>query len=90
MGWYFRRSANLGPFRINMSRSGLGWSVGGRGFRTGRSGRGRRYTTFSIPGTGVGYRAGRGCAMALVALPAAMLAVAGVVCGVIDLTGALS
>ena len=74
MGWYFRRSMNLGPFRVNMSRSGLGWSMGGRGFRTGRSARGRRYTTFSLPGTGVGYRVGRGCAIALVAIPAAAFA----------------
>lgn len=73
MGFYFRRSLNLGPFRVNLSRGGVGWSVGGRGFRTGRSGRGRKYTTVSIPGTGVGYRtSSRGCALALAAIPAAL------------------
>ena len=48
MGFYFRRSMNVGPFRVNVSRGGVGWSVGGRGFRTGTSGRGRKYTTISI------------------------------------------
>lgn len=77
MGWYFRRSASLGPFRVNVSRGGLGWSVGGRGFRTGRSARGRRYSTFSLPGTGLGYRSSRGCALGLVALPASVISVFG-------------
>ncbi|MEY3142235.1 MAG: hypothetical protein RLY21_728 [Planctomycetota bacterium] len=63
MGWYFRRSIGLGPFRLNLSKSGLGWSVGGRGFRTGVDARGRRTTHASIPGTGIGYRktGARGC-----------------------------
>ena len=76
MGFYFRRSMNLGPFRVNVSRGGLGWSVGGRGFRTGASGRGRRYTTISIPGTGMGYRTSsrNGCALLVVAIPAAFAA----------------
>jgi hypothetical protein len=84
MGFYFRRSLNVGPFRVNLSRGGLGWSVGGRGFRTGQSSRGRRYTTVSIPGTGVGYRsnhaAKNGCLLALLALPAGLALAAGIVC----------
>ena len=72
MGFYFRRSMNLGPFRVNVSRGGVGWSVGGRGLRTGRTGRGRKYTTISIPGTGMGYRtSARGCLVAIAALPLA-------------------
>jgi hypothetical protein len=55
MGFTFRKSKSFGPFRVNMSRSGLGFSVGGKGFRTGVSSRGKRYSTFSIPGTGIGY-----------------------------------
>lgn len=76
MGFYFRRSMNVGPFRVNLSRGGLGWSVGGRGFRTGSSGRGRRYTTISIPGTGMGYRTSsrNGCALFVVVIPAALAA----------------
>lgn len=71
MGFHFRRSVGVGPFRLNLSKSGVGWSVGGRGFRTGVSSRGRRYTTFGLPGTGLGYRTygrqARGCALALAA-----------------------
>jgi hypothetical protein len=56
MGFYYRKSISLGPFRVNLGKSGIGYSVGTRGFRTGLSSRGRRYTTFSVPGTGMGYR----------------------------------
>jgi len=56
MGFSYRKSVRLGPFRINASKSGVGWSVGTRGVRTTVSATGRRYTTFSIPGTGVSYR----------------------------------
>ena len=67
MGFYFRKSVNVGPFRVNLSKSGIGYSVGGQGFRTGRSARGRRYTSFGIPGTGMGYRTSSksGCAVLL-------------------------
>ena len=53
MGWSFRKSVGLGPFRINISKSGIGYSIGGAGFRTGVNSRGRRFRSFSIPGTGV-------------------------------------
>ncbi len=33
MGWYFRKSKSFGPFRINMSKSGIGFSTGVRGAR---------------------------------------------------------
>lgn len=33
MGFRYRKSKNFGPFRINLSKSGVGWSVGGKGFR---------------------------------------------------------
>jgi hypothetical protein len=56
LGFYYRKSVNLGPFRVNLSKSGVGYSVGGRGFSVGTTSRGRKYTSFSIPGTGVGYR----------------------------------
>ena len=60
MGFYFRKSIGAGPFRINLSKSGVGYSVGTRGLRTGVSAKGRRYTSFGIPGTGVGYRSSKG------------------------------
>jgi hypothetical protein len=75
MGWYFRRAIGFGPFRLNLSKSGLGWSVGRRGLRGGRDARGRRTTHASIPGTGVGYRtagqrgAKHGCLLVLVGIP---------------------
>jgi hypothetical protein len=62
MGWSYRKSVKLGPFRVNLSGKGIGYSVGGRGFRTGVNSRGRKYTNFSIPGTGMSYRkSGAGC-----------------------------
>jgi len=73
MGFYYRKSVNLGPFRVNVGKSGVGYSVGGRGFRTGLSSRGKRYTTFSLPGTGVGYRtygSKAGCLVVLVSIAA--------------------
>lgn len=67
MGFTYRKSIKLGPFRVNLSKSGVGASVGGPGFRTGVSGAGRRYTSFSLPGTGMGYRTsgGKGCLLLL-------------------------
>jgi hypothetical protein len=76
MGFYYRKSVGVGPFRVNLSNSGVGWSVGSRGFRTGVSAKGKRYTSFSVPGTGVGYRTsgrGTGCLLLLLA-PAALTA----------------
>ncbi len=55
MGWSFRKSINLGPFRINMGSSGVGYSIGGKGFRTGVNSQGRSYSSVSIPGTGIRY-----------------------------------
>jgi hypothetical protein len=73
MGFYYRKSVNLGPFRVNLSKSGVGYSVGGRGFRVGTTSRGRKYTSFSIPGTGIGYRkSGAGCLVLLLAIPASL------------------
>jgi Protein of unknown function (DUF4236) len=53
MGWNFRRSLNLGPLRLNLSTSGVGYSVGGRGFRLGKDAKGRVYSACGIPGTGI-------------------------------------
>ena len=32
MGFFYRKSVNFGPFRVNLSKSGVGYSVGGKGF----------------------------------------------------------
>ena len=41
MGWYLRKSLSFGPLRLNLSRSGLGGSVGVKGLRVGTGPRGR-------------------------------------------------
>lgn len=57
MGIRFRKSINLGKgFRINMSKSGPGFSWGGKGFRITRTSKGNIRTTASIPGTGLSYQ----------------------------------
>ncbi|MCV7383915.1 DUF4236 domain-containing protein [Mycolicibacter longobardus] len=40
VGFYFRKSINVGPVRFNLSKSGLGVSTGVRGFRVGTGPRG--------------------------------------------------
>lgn len=55
MGWSFRKSISLGPFRINLSKSGVGFSIGAGGFRVGKKATGGSYTSVSIPGTGIRY-----------------------------------
>ncbi|WP_341849552.1 DUF4236 domain-containing protein [Actinomadura rifamycini] len=56
MGWHYRKSIRLGPFRLNLSRRGVGHSVGARGARYTRSAHGHRYLTLRIPGTGLSWR----------------------------------
>lgn len=55
MGIRFRKSKNYGPFRINFSKSGVGFSVGGKGFRYTKMANGRTRKTYSLPGTGISY-----------------------------------
>lgn len=43
MGFYLRKAFRLGALRINLSRHGIGYSVGIRGARIGRSAQGRAY-----------------------------------------------
>lgn len=56
MGFRYRKSVNFGPFRANLSKSGVGYSFGGRGFRVGVDSRGRSYSSIGLPGTGMSYR----------------------------------
>ena len=80
MGWSYRKSENFGPFRVNLSGRGIGYSIGGRGFRVGVGSTGRRYVSAGLPGTGLRYnstlgrgRGGLGC-MLMLLLPLAILA----------------
>jgi hypothetical protein len=43
VGFFVRRAVRLGPIRLNLSKSGVGASVGVRGLRVGEDARGRRY-----------------------------------------------
>ena len=56
MGLRFRKSKKFGPLRINLSGSGVGWSVGGKHFRYTQPAKGKAYTTTTIPGTGISSR----------------------------------
>lgn len=55
MGLRTRKSVSAGPLRVNLSKSGVGYSVGTKGFRYTKKAGGGTRTTTSIPGTGVSY-----------------------------------
>ena len=56
MGFRFRKSIDiLGLFRINFSKSGVGFSYGVPGYRVTKMANGRTRKTVSIPGTGVSH-----------------------------------
>ena len=56
MGFRYRKSINLGGgFRINLSKSGVGYSWGVPGYRISRTASGKTRKTYSIPGTGLSY-----------------------------------
>lgn len=56
MGFSFKKSFNLGPFRLNLSKSGIGYSIGTKGLRFTKKANGGYRTTASIPGTGISWR----------------------------------
>jgi hypothetical protein len=53
MGWNWRKVFRFGPLRVNLSKKGVGYSVGVRGFRVGRDAKGQDYSQTAIPGTGI-------------------------------------
>ena len=54
MGFRYRKSINLGGgFRINLSKSGVGYSWGTKGYRITKTASGKTRSTYSIPGTGI-------------------------------------
>lgn len=56
MEFRFRRSINLGGgFKINLSKSGIGYSWGTKGYRISRTAHGTTRRTYSIPGTDISY-----------------------------------
>lgn len=55
MGTRFRKSVKLGPFRVNLSKSGVGWSVGNKYARYTRKANGGTRITTTLPGTGISH-----------------------------------
>lgn len=56
MGVRIRKSINIGGgFRINFSKSGIGYSYGGKGARVTHTARGNKRITLSLPGTGLSW-----------------------------------
>jgi hypothetical protein len=56
-GLRFQKRIRLpGGFRINLSKSGIGFSAGVPGFRMGIDSKNRRYSSIGLPGSGVSMR----------------------------------
>jgi hypothetical protein len=55
MGWYIRKAIRLGPLRLNLSKSGIGYSVGVKGARVGV---GQKGSYVHLGRGGLYYRAG--------------------------------
>ena len=56
MGLRFRKSFRIFPgVRINLSRTGIGASIGFKGFRLTKRADGKVQRTVSLPGTGISY-----------------------------------
>ena len=55
MGFRFRKTLGKGPLKMTVSKSGIGYSVGSKGFRVTKKAGGGTRTTASIPGTGISY-----------------------------------
>ena len=51
MGFYIRKSFKLGPFRCNLSKSGVGVSAGVKGTRVGIDAKGKKYIHVGRGGT---------------------------------------
>ena len=55
MGFSYRKSVKMGPFRVTASRSGISYSAGVKGVRVTKRANGKVQTTLSVPGTGLRY-----------------------------------
>jgi hypothetical protein len=56
LAFRYRKSVKLAPgVRMTVSKSGVGYSVGGKGYRVTKRADGRIQQTASLPGTGIGY-----------------------------------
>jgi hypothetical protein len=55
MGFSYRKSVKMGPFRVTASKSGISYSAGVKGVRVTKRANGKVQTTLSAPGTGLRY-----------------------------------
>lgn len=53
MGLRYRKSLKFGPLRVNLSKSGVGYSVGNKFYRVTKKADGGMRTTATLPGTGI-------------------------------------
>lgn len=53
VGFSYRKTVKMGPFRMTASKSGISYSAGVKGARVTRRANGRVQTTLSVPGTGL-------------------------------------
>jgi len=57
MGFRFQRRVRIAPgVRLNLSKSGVGVSVGRTGLRFGMNAKRKKYFSVGLPGTGFSYR----------------------------------
>jgi hypothetical protein len=57
MGFRFQRRIRIAPgMRLNLSKSGIGGSMGRTGLRLGLDAKRRKYFSVGLPGTGLSYR----------------------------------
>jgi hypothetical protein len=81
MGFRFQRRIRIAPgMRLNLSKSGIGGSVGRTGLRLGLDAKRRRYFSLGLPGTGFSYRAFLGRPVALQTLKWAVYVVLAALC----------
>ena len=71
MGFGYRKSVKMGPFRMTASKSGVSYSVGVKGARVTKRANGRVQTTLSVPGTGLRYTSASGTRKPTARRPAA-------------------
>ncbi|WP_084959148.1 DUF4236 domain-containing protein [Thermoactinospora rubra] len=50
MGWHYRKTIKVGPFRIHLTPRGVGHSIGGRKLHLTTTPDGRRHVTVRLPG----------------------------------------
>lgn len=81
MGFRFQRRIRLVPgVRLNLSKSGIGGSVGRTGLRLGVDARRRKYFSAGLPGTGLSYRTFFGKPLTPQALTKMVWTVVGALC----------